>query len=237
MTSRRRSIQALLKRSRADLKRIESEYAQSLAAKAVDENLKIDIKNLCENLRSVLDYLAHDIRDQFCEPLKDRERIYFPILAGQKEFKRNMSRWFPSLSESALSVWEYLGSIQPYQSTDTQWIAQFNQVNNKNKHGDLVEQTRTEMERIHATHRAGGSVDWDPRSVTFGSGVSILGSPVDPSTQMPRSTPDVTVERILWVDFRFAGQNVSVIGLLRKSVAQIEQIAQRIEVLIQESQH
>lgn len=70
MSNRIDSINALLERSKQDLTGIEQEYNKSLHTKKIEPSLKIDIKNLCENLRSVLDYLARDIRDKFSPPAK-----------------------------------------------------------------------------------------------------------------------------------------------------------------------
>ena len=60
------SIQALLRRATSDLQKIEEEYQASLHRQQVPDELRVDIKHLFENLRSVLDYVAHDIRDRYC---------------------------------------------------------------------------------------------------------------------------------------------------------------------------
>jgi len=48
------SIKALLDKSKQDLTKIEREYDKSLHARMIAPHLKIDIKNLCENLHQFL---------------------------------------------------------------------------------------------------------------------------------------------------------------------------------------
>jgi len=228
MSNRLDSITALLKRSKQDLSRIEEEYNKSLHSKRIDPNLKIDIKNYCENLRSVLDYLAKDIRDKYCPAAKSNDRFYFPILPDTNQFVSLIQKWFPDLHNSCHDLYAYIESIQPYQSEKTKWIGLFNKLNNENKHGDLVEQIRTESEQIEVVFQ-GGSVSWNPSSVKFGSGVYIGGVPVNPNTQLPIPHPSQKVEIITWVDFKFRGINVSALWLLKESNTGIDNIATTIQ--------
>ena len=59
------SIEALLRKARADFVDLKVAYTASLEEKNVREDLKVAIKNILENLRSCLDYLAHDISGDF----------------------------------------------------------------------------------------------------------------------------------------------------------------------------
>ena len=213
------------------LREVEDKYQSSLTAKIVSLGLKVKIKNLCENLRSVLDYLAHDIRETKCSQPKQNERIYFPILPNRKQLELKMMQWFPKLDLTSPDLWSYLESIQPYYGAQTEWLGQLNRVNSENKHSALVEQTRTEIERVKASS-GGDSVEWSPQNVKFGKGVSILGVPVDPSTQLPIPHPSIEVKRIIWVDFRFEGIDKSALVLLKEAAAGIRQIADKVNELL-----
>ncbi|MDP3065018.1 MAG: hypothetical protein Q8O40_17715 [Chloroflexota bacterium] len=228
MKNREGDIRALLGRGGKQLAAIEEEYGRSLRAKSVSADLKIAIKELCENLRSVLDYLAHDIRGKYCLGTKPNAKFYFPILPSGQVYESRMEEWFPGLRESASALWDYLESIQPYHGGQAKWLGVFNDVNNENKHSALVEQTRTEMERIHVTREGLGGVSWDPSSVRFGPGVRVLGTPIDPSTQMPVSDPTLQIKRVIWVDFQFAGTGASALGLLRQATEGVAAIAQKV---------
>lgn len=222
--SRKDDIAALLTRAEEQLDKIVDEYNSSLAEKAIAASLKVDIKNFCENLRSVLDYLAHDIRSKYCPSANPRNRFYFPILPDAVQFASKMASWYPGLQTGAAAVYAELERCQPYQ-TGFAWLGQLNKVNNENKHGALVAQNREELgSRIKAEIKEGGSVSWDPSAVKFGSGVFIGGVPVDPTTQMPAPNPRLEVTKTTWVDFRFDGLGVSAIALLKDSLAGIKQI-------------
>lgn len=231
MSRRQEDVQALLTQAREQLREVEGKYQSSLTMKYISLDLKVKIKNLCENLRSVLDYVAHDIRETKCSQPKESDRFYFPILPDRKQFESKMREWFPGLDSAVPDLWSYLESIQPYHGAQTEWLGQLNRVNSENKHSALVEQTKTETERVRTT-RGGSSVEWNPQNVRFGSGVSMLGVPVDPSTQLPVPHPSIEVKRIVWVDFRFEGIGKSALGLLKQGTDGIDQIARKVYELL-----
>jgi len=221
---RTKSVSALLQRADTQLASIRGIYEKSLYDKHVDDALKVDIKNLCENLRSALDYIAHDVREKHCPSAGANARFYFPILPNATTFTQKTAQWFPGLVTAAPNVYAFLESVQPFHN-GYEWLGLFNRLNNENKHGDLVEQTRTETHRVTVTMQGGGSVSWNPGSVKFGPGVFIGGVPVNPSTQMPVPHPSQTVDRVIWVDFRFMGIDASALGLLSDATKGVRAIA------------
>jgi len=227
---RKTNIDALLIKAQEQLNAIRGEYDRSLHAQQIEPALKIDIKNLCENLRSALDYIAHDIREKHCPAANPKDRFYFPILPDSQAFSKQANQWFPSLATTCPAVWALLESIQPFQP-GYEWLSRFNRLNNENKHGNLVEQTRKETHRITAS-TPGGSVSWDPASVRFGAGVYIGGVPVNPATQMPVPHPSQVVERVIWVDFQFADIGVSALSLLSDAVFGITDLTKRVYAVL-----
>ncbi|MFC2033222.1 hypothetical protein ACFLUB_01695 [Chloroflexota bacterium] len=228
--SRKDSIKALLSKVEAQITEIEAEYNKSLHARAISATLRIEIKNACENMRSVLDYLAHEIHEHYSIVRSSKGRIYFPICPDQKTFDITMDRYFPQLRKKAPIVFSALEAVQPFQ-TGQVWFGQFNILNNENKHGDLVEQTRVERQETRVTSQGGGQVAWT-QGVKFGRGVSVMGVPIDPSTQLPIPHPSIKVEKITWVDFQFDGIGVSAIGLIKKALAGIKSIETTLRPLL-----
>ena len=228
--TREDSVAALLTKAAAQIETIEQEYKKSLHDRTIAPQLKIDIKNACENLRSALDYIASDIRERHCPSAPTSVRFYFPILPDKSTFDRRVDEWFPGLRQTAPAVVSALEASQPFQKNQ-EWLGQFNQVNNENKHGDLVEQKRTESLRTTVTGRGGGRVSWGP-GVKFGSGVSVMGVPIDPRAQLPVPDPSVMVEHVTWVDFRFAGVATSALGLLKNSLSGVRRIEATIRPLL-----
>jgi len=231
MVNRKNNVKALITHAEKDIKKIEDEYRASLQARKVSDDLKIDIKNFCENLRSVLDYLAHDIRETNCVKAKFNERFYFPILLNREQFESKTNRWFPDLIINKPDLWNYLETVQPYH-TGYEWLGLFNKVNIENKHSNLVEQTRTERNEIRVTLQGGAQVSWDSNSVKFGNGVYIAGVPVDPSAQLPTPHPYQKVEKIIWVDFQFTDIMISALHLLQQTLAGIKQVIEHVYQLI-----
>lgn len=221
--SRQSDISALLAKADGQLAQIVREYESSLHKQTIDALLRVDIKNYCENLRSVLDYLAHDIREKFCPTANPKARFYFPILPDATQFSSQSTQWFPGLQIASPALWSELERCQPYQAGQS-WLGHINKLNNENKHGALVPQTRQETTRIEANIAGGGSVSWDPASVKFGPGVFIGGVPVDPRTQMPVRDQRLNVTKTIWVDFLFDGIGVSALALLKEALAGIRKV-------------
>jgi hypothetical protein len=215
------SIEALLRKANADFADLKTAYNTSLHEKAVREDLKIAIKNIFENLRSCLDYLAQNIFEAHCSGSDKPARLYFPIRATEGEFRQALSRDYPKLQASSTHVVDVLEAVQPYRDG---WLGSFNKLNNHNKHQDLVEQTRAETKRVTVS-RGGASVSWGP-GVTFGSGVNVIGVPIDPRTQMPVPNSVLKTEVVIWVDFRFKETNESVLPFIEVSLCKVEKIFQ-----------
>ena len=223
MSNRKTDIQALLERVDRDAEKIEREYNDSLHAKVIQPDLRIDIKNLFENLRSILDYLAHEVRERYCSGASSKERFYFPVLPDKLTFDAQVDRWFPGLRGVCPDLITFIESVQLYQR-NMEWFGYFNSVNNENKHGNLIEQTRSEWVETKVTSQGGGQVSWTS-GVTFSGGVSIMGVPIDPKTQLPVPHPSQKVKRINWVDFRFVGVDVSALWLIKSAVSGVKSIA------------
>lgn len=220
---RAKSIEALLKKAKEDFAALKSAYDASLYEKHVREDLKVTIKNIFENLRSCLDYIAHDTFEKHCAAVKKPDRLYFPIRPSANEFKQAVSKDFPQLDITAPSLYACLEAVQPYNDA---WLGQFNKLNNHNKHQDLVEQTRTESKQVTVS-RSGSSVSWGP-GVTFGSGVHVMGVPIDPRTQMPVPNNLARTEVVTWVDFRFKEIDEAVLTFTEKSIDAVEDLLQKV---------
>ena len=90
---RKEHVDALLEHGKNDLVKIEEQYNNALDATSIPSNLQIDIKNYMENLRSALDYIAHDIYEQQIAShrasagKREITNIYFPYGKTENGFK------------------------------------------------------------------------------------------------------------------------------------------------------
>ncbi|RMH34230.1 MAG: hypothetical protein D6690_11080 [Nitrospirae bacterium] len=219
MVTRRKSVEALIKKCKEAMVDLKRDYEASLQAKEVSEELKVDIKNVLENLRSCLDYVARDVHEKYVDG--DPGRLYFPIRSSVKDFEQAMAKNYGGVKTTAPGIYAVFEKVQPFNDP---WLGTFNRLNNDNKHENLVEQTRTETRRVTVSSKGGGgSVSWGS-GVTFGSGVSVMGVPIDPRTQMPVPNSIVETRVEIWVDFKFAENNESVIPFLERSIGRVEQL-------------
>lgn len=222
--SRKDDIEALLNRAEKTLPKIIDEYEKALHSKTISADLRIDIKDYFGNLRSVLDYLAHEIVDKYCPNANPKDILYFPIRDDLSSFQGAMNKFYPDLITNNKKVYDILENVQPFIKDENRWLTFFNKLNNENKHERLVAQKRNEIKRVNVKIKGGGGVSWNPSGVKFGPGVFIGGVLVDPSTQMPVPSETHTVTIETWVDFQFEDINVSAIWLTRESLKNIQQI-------------
>ena len=213
------SIEALLRKANGDFANLRAAYESSLHEKHVREDLKVAIKNIFENLRSCLDYLAQDIFETHCGSARKPDLLYFPIRSTPNDFNQAISKDYPNLQSTSRAVFDILEAIQPYRDP---WLGLFNKLNNHNKHQDLVEQTRSETRQVTVS-RGKSSVSWEP-GVSFGSGVSAMGVPIDPRTQIPVPNTVAKTEVVVWVDFRFKEIDQSVLPFVQASLRNVGRV-------------
>ena len=111
--NRSSSIQALISKSKKSFISLKTDYDASLQDQTISEELKIDVKNIFENLRSCLDYIAHDIREA-CIVGSTVNRLYFPIRQSRIEFDQAINKDFQNLSFLHSDVYNLIEAIQPY---------------------------------------------------------------------------------------------------------------------------
>ena len=209
--------ESLLKRAAQQLSEIETEYNSSLHAQKIPESLLIKIKEYLGNLNSILDYVAHkQINKKF--PMrnseKDFEETYGDIGETQKKF---FKKW------------------QPYNNNTVKFL---NILNNKYKHVGLVPQTRKEEHRVNVSHPTGGSVSWNPQNVTFGSGVVVMGVPINQASQLPFPNNILRTEKITWVHFEFeritdeVPTGLSALPFLKDGLQEVQDILSEFKLLI-----
>lgn len=147
-----------------------------------------------------------------------------------KSFEGSINRNLPHLKSINPALFNYLESIQPYHQSYS-WLADFASVTIDSKHCRLTPQTRTEAQRVVSKHSNGGVVSWDPAHVVFGQGVFINGAPVNCEAQLPIPTPETSVTKEIWVDFKF-DNSISVLPLLKQLLIKIPEIIKQIYKLI-----
>ncbi len=231
--SRRNDVEAILKAVKDQHEDLKSKYDEALKNKSLD--LRVQVKNMMENLRSALDYMAHDIYESFCKSIRlaagkpDPCNIYFPYAKSEQDFNSRINSTLPGLQSQSSVVFNLLHSIQPFKCNNT-WLYDLCSVLNKNKHERLVPQERKETE-TYSVKGDHGSVSINRRqgcSVTSKPGaVKIFGVPAQFMGDTISTDPHggLTHEITRWISFTFEGTNINVLGLLNKSVEGINNFA------------
>ena len=114
-------------------------------------------------------------------------------------------------------LYDFLLKKQPFPSGDNQWLKLLAEIAAEGKHVILTPQKRTETRRIKVSRSGGGSASWDPSLVKFRGEVSVVGAPIDPSTQRIIPTPGVTEQVEVWVSFILEDYGVNALGFCKEA--------------------
>lgn len=235
---RKDQIIALLQHAQYDLKHIEAQYQKSLERQTIPTSLQIDVKNMMENLRSALDYLAHNIYEIVLMPARkaagDKQivNIYFPYGKSENDFKSGIGKYLPKLDSLQPALYKIIEDIQPHKSGND-WLYQFCQILNEKKHNILTPQKREEKRGLDIRFPGGAGISMPPGASISGGGIIQSGSDriilnndfISGDFPANKVTEGVVQTIVRWVSFKFADTDVGVIPLLKKCLTTIEQLS------------
>lgn len=228
--SRYDDIQAHRDAAKTSLALIEEEYQSSLKARQINPQLKIQIKNYLENLRSCLDYIAGEINEKYCTR---RIRCYFPMACKDKiDFCKFMRGYFPGLEARRKDLFDKLESYQAYNANGRQFLPPFATLVNENKHDQLSPQTRTEKRGLKIDFAGGGGITLGPGASIKGTGKIISGEGIlelkgktisgdSPAEGLPQTIKQTV---IIWVGFRFDAIGKEALPFLKEVLSGVESI-------------
>ena len=223
-------IQSQLDRAKELLQELEKACDNDLRAKDVSGKTKNLSQEVLLKVRHLLDQSIYKFFEkQYLPSLSDLDKksakVYFPTVSKKEDLKSVFGRAkMGDLETRHQDFYKFIESVQPY-NQDYFWLKHLASYSSE-KHIRLTPQIKTETKRVTVS-RGGGSVSWGP-GVTFGGGVSVMGVPIDPATQMPipNNVAETKVEN--WVSFLFEGSDVNVLGLCKKSVEDGEKIIKKV---------
>ena len=228
---------SLVQHAEEELPKIRQAYAESLSTKTIGARLLVEIKNVCENLRSSLDFAAHGLFDQYCASTSKKPKIYFPYATAKQsraDFEKSgrIDACIPGLSAIRPDVVTLLLEMQHFGSKGYKWLPVFIELTNENKHQRLVPQVRRESKELRISGGDGGAsiALGQGASISLGAGASIsIGGAVVPGGQTfdVNHLPHVQggrVEVITWVSFHFETNGEPVIPFLESSLKGARQI-------------
>ncbi len=235
--NRKNDVETILSAAKEQYESIRKDYDRALQDQSLD--LRVPVKNLMENLRSALDYMAHDIYEACCRAARvasgmpDPCNIYFPYGQSEAYFRSGVGSSLPNLAINNPAVYDLIALIQPFRSGDT-WLYDLCSILNEKKHNKLKAQVRSETE-THTVESEFGNVtipvnNPNIKITSMPGAVKIFGVPAEFTSNGIRTAPSDKLKhkRTKWVAFSFEGSDVNVIGLLDKSVANIANLAERL---------
>jgi hypothetical protein len=228
--NRYKDILALVQESKKQYEEVTALYDKALRDKSLD--IRIKVKNLMENLRSTLDYTAHDIYESACRPQRqklnkpDPRNIYFPYGRNEGDFKSSITNSLPDLEAFCQPIYKLIKDVQPFVSNNP-WMCDLCSINNENKHDRLTPQTREEIETYTVEGNQGSvSVIVNNPNVQVTSqpgAVRIFGVSAQFTPEGIKTAPsNLKHKRTVWVSFVFEGTSINVLALLKIAVPGVE---------------
>lgn len=223
-------IQSQLDRAKELLQALEKACDDDLQTKNVSGKTKNLSQEVLLKVRHLLDQSIYKFFEKhylpnLSEADKKSAKVYFPTVSKSDDLKSVLGRAkMGDLETKHQDFYKFIDSVQPY-NQDYLWLKYLANYASE-KHIRLTPQTKMETKRVTVT-RGGGSVSWGS-GVTFGGGVSVMGVPIDPATQLPvpNNIAETKVEN--WVSFLFEGSDINVLGLCKKSVEDGEKIIKKV---------
>ena len=109
--TRKSDVDAIVAAAKAQHREVKAAYDRSLTDRTLD--LRVPVKNLMENLRSALDYMAQDIYETCCQAAlvaagKREPRVYFPYVRLSSTSRRESPDRVASLVVAPVCGWPWL---------------------------------------------------------------------------------------------------------------------------------
>jgi len=222
-------LESMLDRADELLGDLEHEYKDCLKLQNVTPRARNLTHEVLEKLRHSLDHAMYIIWEKHIAPTlseqkRKRARIYFPITNELSSFRSMLGRGKMSdLDKVNKNLYEFLLDKQPFSTAENRWLAILSEDAASGKHVKLTPQKRMETRRVKVS-RGGGSVSWDSSSVKFGRGVSVMGAPVDPSTQRIIPTLGVTEQIEIWVSFILTDCGVNALVFCKEACQKVRSL-------------
>lgn len=213
-------LDSLMQRADKLLTELSTVYQRDLTAKSVSLDALNVTHEVVEKCSNALDQCMSAVFKAHIQPKLDDSKApkgYFPAAADEMSYRASMGRWGVSKPEELIpDIDAKLRRLQPFTSAENNIYSRIRFLANQ-KHTGLVPQKKAEQRRVSVTGPSGG-VSWGP-GVTFGSGVSVMGVPIDPVTQMPSHSNGVDISVETWVSFRLADGGEDALLFCRQAIA------------------
>lgn len=228
---------SLVQHAQDELPKIRQAYDESLAAKTIAPRLLVEIKNVCENLRSALDFAAHGVFERYWTASGKKPKIYFPYATAKQsraEFEKSgrIETCITGLKAARSDIFNLVLEMQHFGSHGYKWLPAFMDLTNENKHQRLVPQVRKEVKELRISG-GGAAISVGPGasiSVGRGASISVGGAVVRGGQTFDANNPPHVqggrVEVITWVSFHFETNGEPALPFLERAVKGVAKIVE-----------
>jgi hypothetical protein len=188
-------IEAVLEAADGGVRTLSAEYFNTILTQAMSRNLQVVIKNVLENQRAALEYLAWAITDAFGTT---SDNTYYPMATGPGDLAGRMKSQMAGVATARPDIAEAIGRHQPYNRPA---LGHLSKLTRQTKHQRLSPRELREERASFVVSRAGG-VGW------YGNAIPIwLARP-------GMATPAAGTVDASSVEWHFEAPDVPVLGTL-----------------------
>ena len=230
-----KSILSLVDRAAALYNELTVEYEKCLKAKDVTDNacnLTHEIIEKCSNALDQIMFHAWDLRIAPTLVTKPTRTGYFPAANNMEGYKSSLGQWgIVDLANIDKQFNDVLIKHQPFTDFQNAWIVQLKELA-RSKHTGLIPQKKIIEPRTTVSRPGSGSVSWGS-GVTFGGGVSVMGVPINPATQLPIPSVHVDVKVEHWVSFLLEGTSLNALIFCKTALEKTRKIIEQFTAELQ----
>jgi hypothetical protein len=236
-------IDALLQDAAEQIAAASQLHQQALDKQSRRRPFKTRVKNVLENQRSVLDYMAQDLTDRF--GTQDGGVVYYPLASEAAAFDGEMNAKMPGVAAQRPAIADAIERHQTYKSV---WLKTLSSLVREQKHRQLSPQLVRKIFECMVTEVATGAVaGWrgirfhpgriqaptggatfivpgeegrpdgaaKPLDVQAGLAILVFGVPIDYATQQPIPDERIAVEAGPIEEWCFVEPHMPVMSTLR----------------------
>jgi hypothetical protein len=150
-------IQAILGESNVQLEQLGALHDVAFTDPSARRRLQLKVKVIVEQLRSILDYVAVDITNQYGAP---KGNISYPLAQDDEGFRAEIDRRMPGVAASRPDIADVVRTHQPYNPRHD-WLRQLNVLARAHKHNKLgIHLLRGTLRTTVTEDATGAFVEW-----------------------------------------------------------------------------
>jgi hypothetical protein len=234
----REILESQIARANEHYSELESEVKKDIGNTRVSLRTSEITEDISVKLRICLDKGINQYQKLKKQPIN--KLLAFPICRDEKDFQNKLITYgLSNLEKTDSKLFTLLHNAQPFISKEFAELIELDEQGSKRKHRDLSLQEKEIVgEKNTFSNNSGCGISWQKSascSVTFNSGVSLLGVPINPITQLPAFVPSThSLIKERFISVKFQDKNIDVLQFCKRSINEVQKIINQIIELSEE---